>query len=119
MKTYSAKDYGIIPNKQIAKPLYDLFCELQKTDEEKVLVFEKGTYFIDSDECQKTYRAITNTTSAEEYKRYDNKSETFIHKVALLVENIKNLTIEGNECTFLIDGKVTNAIISYCENVRF
>ena len=32
MKTYSAKDYGIIPNKQIAKPLYDLFCELQKTD---------------------------------------------------------------------------------------
>lgn len=119
MKTYSANDYGIIPNKQIAKPLYDLFCELQKTDEEKVLVFEKGTYFIDSDECQKTYRAITNTTSAEEYKRYDNKSETFIHKVALLVENIKNLTIEGNECTFLIDGKVTNAIISNCENVRF
>lgn len=114
MTKIEAKQHGILPGKQIGKQLNVLLSELSSMEGEKVLVFEQGTYYIDRDDCPKCYRAITNTTSAKEYK---NPADVNQHYVAFLIEQVEDLTIEGNHSTFVLDGKMTNIILSDCKNV--
>lgn len=114
MKIISASDYGILPDIQIAKQLTRLFCDLKGISEEKTVAFEKGTYFIERSLCEQVYRAITNTTARDEYK---NPDEVNMHFVGFFLHNISNLTIDGGGSTFVIDGKMTNMIISECENI--
>lgn len=114
MKIIEAKQHGILPGAQIGKPLHALLSTLSSIAGEKTLVFEKGTYYIDRDDCPKCYRAITNTTSAKEYKNPDDVNQ---HYVAFLLEQVENLTIEGNNSTFVLEGKMTNWILSDCKNV--
>lgn len=113
MRIY-AKDYGILPESDCTALLSDFFCELARIDEEKTVIFEKGTYYLNLLNCRRIYRAITNTTSAEEY---DNQTDVNMHYVLFVFENIKNLILDGNGSIFVVDGKVTNAVISDCENI--
>ena len=113
MKIY-AKDYGILPECDCTDLLSNFFCELAKIDGEKTVLFENGTYYLNRSKCRRIYRAITNTTSAKEYK---NLTDVNMHYVPFIFENIKNLVLDGNGSTFVIDGKVTNAVISDCENI--
>lgn len=111
----NAAEYGIKPNTQVGKALNTLFKKLSETDEEKTLVFEKGDYFINSQDCESDMLFITNTTGDNEYKRNETPHKA---KVAFNLKNIKNLKIEGNGAGFIIDGRVTNAAIQSCENIE-
>lgn len=114
MKTLYAKDFGVIPGREIAKELSAMFASLKEIEGEKKLIFESGEYSLLRENCPYIYRAITNTSAAEEYK---NPDEVFMHRVPFLIEDIDDLEIEGNGALFTIDGKVTNAVISNCKNL--
>lgn len=109
-----AKEHGILPGSDCTKALGRLLSSLSEGDEEKTLIFEKGCYHLNRADSAYVYRAITNTSAKEEYS---DKALVNMHYTPFLFENIKNLTIEGAGSTFIIDGKVTNAIISSCENL--
>lgn len=110
-----ARDYGVLPNAHCTKELDALLGKLSEIKGDKKLIFDKGTYYLDRKDCRYIYRAITNTSAAKEYK---GKGEVFMHYVPFILEDIKDLTVDGQGSVFLIDGKVTNMVISRCENIR-
>lgn len=111
---FFARDYGVIPETDCTKPLLHFLEAMAQTNGEKALVFEKGTYYINRADCKRIYRAITNTTAAEEYA---DKEDVNQHYVPFIFENINDLTVYGNDSVFVIDGKVTNIVISDCRNI--
>lgn len=110
-----ARDYGVLPDTHCTKALDALLGKLSEMKGEKKLIFDKGTYYLDRADCRYIYRAITNTSAAKEYK---GKGEVFMHYAPFILEDIKDLTVEGQGSVFIIDGKVTNMVISRCENIR-
>ena len=113
---FYAKDFGILPDSEIAEKLDTVFSEMAKTDDEKTLVFEKGAYFIDLDSCKTRTLYITNTVGDREFSE---KEEEKPHrsKAAMYLKSIKNLTIQGNGSTFTVDGHCTNIALENCENI--
>lgn len=113
MKTLNAAEYGVLPGKEIAKQLAQLFDEAKKSECE-VISFDPGTYYINSEKCRKYMLYITNTVGDKEF----NENETpHLNEVPFYLNSIKNLTIEGNGAVFIIEGKVTNFAIENCENI--
>lgn len=114
MTTINAKDFNINPDKDITVNLAKLISRLSSIDGEKNVIFEKGTYYISSDKCEKHMLYITNTAGDKEY----SKNETpHLNAVAFYYGNISNITVDGNDSIFVIDGKVTNMAMENCENV--
>ncbi len=109
-----AENHGIFPDVDCTAALAALLKSLADVEEDKTLIFNKGTYHLSRENCRYIYRAITNTTAAEEY---NNADEVNMHYVPFVFENIKNLTFDGGGSTFVIDGKVTNAVVTDCENL--
>ena len=108
------KDFDIATGKDITKQLIKLFEESAKIDRAKKIVFETGTYYIDSTKCNKYMLYITNTVGDDEFQ----KDETsHLQAVAFYLENIENLFLDGNGSVFIIDGKATNIAIRNCKNV--
>lgn len=89
---FYAKDFGILPDSETAKKLDKVFSEMAKTDDKKTLVFEKGVYNIDLDNCKTRTLYITNTVGDKEFSE---KEEEKPHKskVGMYLNGIKNLTI--------------------------
>ncbi len=48
MKVFYAKDYGIVPGKEVAKQVDVLLRKMSEDDCEKVVEIEKGEYFMNS-----------------------------------------------------------------------
>lgn len=71
---FYAKDFGMLPDSEIAKKLDTVFSEMAKTDDEKTLVFEKGVYRIDLDNCKTRTLYITNTVGDKEFQKMRKKS---------------------------------------------
>lgn len=111
---YYAKDYGIVPEAQVAEKLSKVLGEMAHIEGEKTLVFEKGTYYIDADKCEGKMLYITNTVGDKEFK--DDETPHY-NKIALNFQNIDNLTVEGNGAKFLIDGRCTNVAVENCQNL--
>lgn len=108
------KDFDIFPGKDITRQLINFFAESAKNKQAKKMVFEKGTYYIDSTKCNKYMLYITNTAGDDEF----SKDETpHIQAVAFYLENIENLIIDGSGSVFIIDGKATNMAVTNCKNV--
>lgn len=114
MREFIPKDYGIFPDKDITNGLIKLFKEIACCQEPKKIVFEKGTYYIDSTKCNEYMLYITNTVGDEEF----SKDETpHLQAVAFYLEGINDLVFDGGGSTFVIDGKATNIAITKCKNV--
>ncbi len=114
MTEFYAKNYGIQSGEDISEKLVEIFIDIQNTQGEKTLFFEKGTYYFDSEKCEKHKLFITNTAGDEEY----DKDETpHIQAVAFFMNGVDNFTLDGNDSIFIIDGKVTNMAIINCQNV--
>ena len=114
MNIINASDFGIVPDSEIAEKLTELFSFVKTVEGEKTVVFQKGTYHIDSDKCIKKILYITNTTGDEEYQ----KNETpHLNTVAFYLEGISDLVLDGNDSVFIIDGKATNASVIGCRNI--
>ncbi len=109
-----AADYGIVPNCAAAEKLTSLFHELSNISGEKTLVFENGDYFIDSKSCAEETLYITNTAGDKEYSPDETPHRA---RVALNLNGVSDLTIDGNGARFVINGAATNASFRNCENV--
>lgn len=114
MKTIRAVDYGIKPGSDITAELAEMLDALKEIQGEKTVIFPKGTYYLERSGCEYVKRSITNTTSAEEY---ENRAEVNMHYTPFYLYGISDLTLDGSGSVFVIDGKVTNMIISECKNI--
>lgn len=114
MKTYYASEFGIKPNEDITENLVKLFSVIKNDDGEKTVVFENGTYYIDSEKCEKHMLYITNTVGDKEF----SSGETpHLNAVPFYLGGISDLTVDGGNSVFIIDGKVTNIAVENCENI--
>lgn len=114
MKTVYAGDFDICTNEDITEKLIRLFDYLKTVDEDKTVVFEKGTYYIDSEKCKKYMLYITNTVGDEEFS---NDETPHLNAVPFYFGGIDNITFDGGESVFVIDGKVTNIAMENCKNI--
>ncbi len=114
MKTYYASEFGIKLNEDITENLIKLFSVIKNDDGEKTVIFENGTYYIDSEKCEKHMLYITNTVGDKEF----SSDETpHLNVVPFYLNGISNLTVDGGNSVFLIDGKVTNIALESCDNI--
>ena len=87
---------------------------MKTIDEEKTVIFDKGTYFLDSEKCKKYTLYITNTVGDNEF----SKDETpHINAVPFYFGGIDNIIFDGGDSIFVIDGKVTNIAMENCKNI--
>ena len=111
MKTVYADKFDIHINEDITEGLAKLLNYLKTVDEEKTVIFEKGTYYIDSEKCKKYMLYITNTVGDREF----SKDETpHLNAVPFYFDCLDNITIDGGNSVFVIDGKVTNIAMENC-----
>ncbi|MGN0515712.1 alpha-1,3-galactosidase-related protein [Eubacterium sp.] len=114
MKTIYASEFNIGTNEDITQGLIKLLDYLKTVDDEKTVIFDKGTYYIDSEKCKKYMLYITNTVGDEEF----SKDETpHLNAVPFYFGNIDNITFDGGDSIFVIDGKVTNIAMENCKNI--
>ena len=114
MKTVYAGEFDICTNEDITEKLISLFDYLKTVDEDKTVVFEKGTYYIDSEKCKKYMLYITNTVGDEEFS---NDETPHLNAVPFYFGGIDNITFDGGNSVFVIDGKVTNIAMENCKNI--
>lgn len=110
-----AKERGMECGSDITNELYKLLEELKNSKEETTLVFEKGEYFISSEHALKKKLFITNTIGDNEWEKGE---EPHLNTIAINIENLKDFTLNGNGCTFVLDGQMTNVVVSESENIR-
>ena len=114
MMQIHASDFGIKNQQDITENFIKLLSYAKTIDGEKIVTFENGTYYVDSDKCIKEMLYITNTTGDEEYEKHERPH---LNTVAFYIEDISDLTIDGNNSVFIIDGKVTNIAIINSQNI--
>ena len=111
---YYARDFGIVPERQVGAEISTALEKMSAIDGEKTLIFEKGVYYIDANSCKGKMLYITNTVGDKEFK--DGETPHY-NKIAFNFQNIKDLTVQGNGAEFIIDGRVTNVAVENCENL--
>ena len=114
MKTMRAVDFGIVPNTEITENLITLFAHAKATDGEKTVLFDAGTYFIDSAKCEQKMLYITNTVGDAEFADGETPHK---NAVPFYLAGISDLTVDGGDAVFVIDGKVTNIAVEDCKNI--
>ena len=114
MKTIYASEFNIGTNEDITQGLIKLLDYLKTVDDDKTVIFDKGTYYIDSEKCKKYMLYITNTVGDKEF----SKDETpHLNVVPFYFGGIDNITFDGGDSVFVIDGKVTNIAMENCKNI--
>lgn len=114
MQIIKASSFGILPNEDITENLIRLLDSLKAVEEDKTVVFDNGTYYLDSERCVKHMLYITNTVGDEEF----TKDETpHLNAVPFYFGGISNITLDGGNSVFVIDGKVTNIAMESCKNI--
>lgn len=114
MNTVHAREYGILPGKEITERLAALTAALADIGGDKTVVFEKGTYYIDSEKCEKRMMYITNTVGDGEFSADETPH---LAAVPFYFGGISDLTVDGGGSVFIIDGKATNMALENCRNV--
>ncbi|MGN0469247.1 MAG: right-handed parallel beta-helix repeat-containing protein [Acutalibacteraceae bacterium] len=114
MKIIHASEFGIATNEDITEKLDELLSYIRSIDGEKTVTFEKGIYYIDSEKCEKHMLYITNTVGDKEFKAGETPH---LNAVPFYFGGIKDLTFDGEDSVFIIDGKVTNIAIENCKDI--
>ena len=114
MTQINASDFDIKNQQDITEKLIDLLSYVKTVEGEKTVVFEKGTYYIDSEKCIKQILYITNTAGDEEYEKHE---APHLNTVAFYLEDVSDLTVDGNGSVFIIDGKATNIALINSQNI--
>jgi hypothetical protein len=106
-----AKDFGIKPNTfEDVVPALQKAVDVCKQKENAVLVFQEGRYdFWPAHATEKEYY-ISNTSSQEEIPQ-----KKYI--IGLLLEQLNNLVIDGNNSLFVFHGKMTCFVFDHCKNI--
>lgn len=114
MKQINASDFGVSNQQDITENLIELLSSIKTVDGEKTIIFENGTYYIDSEKCIKQILYITNTTGDKEYEKHETPH---LNTIAFYLKGISDLTIDGNNSVFIIDGKATNIAFINSQNI--
>lgn len=110
-----AKKEGICIGCDVTGPLSALFSRLKDVEGEKVLKFEKGTYFLSAKNSQRRKLYITNTVGDKEWR---TDEEPHMVAVGIYLHGIKNLKIIGDETVFCVQGQMTNLVMENCEDIK-
>lgn len=114
MTIINASQFNITSDADITENLVKLISYAKAVDGEKTVVFDKGTYYLDSKKCRKLMLYITNTVGDNEF----TENETpHLNTVAFYFEGIDNITFDGGNSVFVIDGKATNIAMENCKNI--
>lgn len=114
MKQINASDFDIKNQQDITEKLIDLLSYVKTVEGEKTVIFEKGTYYIYSEKCIKQILYITNTAGDEEYEKHE---APHLNTVVFYLEDVSDLTVDGNGSVFIIDGKATNIALINSNNI--
>ena len=110
-----ASEYGIMPGEHIGKSLNEMFRAMANIEGEKTIVFEPGDYYIDSEDAVYTHELrITNTIGEREWRKGEDIQGK---RIAMYIESVKDMTLEGNGARFILDGVMTNMALLSCERV--
>lgn len=105
-------DYGVEPNRfdDVTEGVQKAINDCAKY-EQCTLVFPEGRYDFWPENAVATHYYISNTSSEVEVPVKKQKAGLFF-------KNLKNITLEGNNSTFVFHGKMITWVIDSSENVR-
>ncbi len=106
--------FNIKPECEVTRLFSNLLNTASENGKQKNLLLEKGNYVFLSKYANERELYISNTIGEKEYSENDKK---FYHKIALDLKGINDFTIDFNNSTFVLDGKMTNIVIENCENI--
>ena len=109
----SVLDYGADPSgvKDSAIAIQKAIEAAKAVDGPVVIDFPKGEYQIYPDKAAERELYISNTVGTNQSHK--------IKKIGILLENMNDVTIEGNDSLFNFHGKMTTFAAIKCENVVF
>ncbi len=111
-KIYQMADYGIMPNQKesiapkLAKVLALIKAEQERNKDKVSLVFLKGTYYFDSADSPKKQVYISN------------HDQMGLRPIGMLIEGMKNLTIEGMGSDFICRGRMLPIAVLNSKNIK-
>ncbi len=113
MDILKAENFGIVPESEISQKLAEML-KFAKDNNCREIKFQTGVYYIDAEKCNRYILHITNTVGDSEF----SENETpHLNAVAFYMKDFENITVDGNDAIFVIDGKTTNVVLSNCKNV--
>ena len=112
----SVADYGAKPDSgedsaQAIIKAIDKAEELSQQGISSTIVFPVGRYDIYPDMAEERELYVSNTVGQDQ--KYKMK------KIGILLENAKNVTVDGQGSTFMFHGKMTTFAAIDCENITF
>lgn len=114
MQILNASDFGIFSGNDISEKLAEMISHSATIIGEKTILFKEGTYYLNSKMCQKKLMYITNTVGDNEFKENETPH---LNTVAFYFDGISDLTFDGGNSVFIIDGKATNIAMENCKNI--
>lgn len=114
MQILNASDFGIFSGNDISEKLVEMISHSATIIGEKTILFKEGTYYLNSKMCQKKLMYITNTVGDNEFKENETPH---LNTVAFYFDGISDLTFDGGNSVFIIDGKATNIAMENCKNI--
>nr|WP_315398464.1 hypothetical protein [uncultured Sphingobacterium sp.] len=111
-KKIDVTEYGAIPNSfSDATSAVRKAIEAARNETSSVINFPEGRYDFWPDQAEEHVYYISNTSTEEEYPSKKQRA-------GLYLKGMKNITIEGNNATFIFHGKMISWILDNCENIR-
>lgn len=114
MKEFYARDFNVKPNTDITNSLKEIFSAIKNTEGDKVLIFDKGEYYLSKENSAVLNLDITNTIGDKEWHKNEEKR---VYRTPIYIDGISNLTIDFMDSILTIFGKVNNAVILNCKNI--
>ena len=108
------ESFSVKPDTEATVSLRNLFNTTSQTAVRKNLTLLHGNYVFLSRNADKREMYISNTVGEAEYKENEPKS---IHKTAVVIEGVRNMEIDCNDSTFIMDGKMTHIMFKNCDNI--
>ncbi len=105
-------DYGVVPNspQDQCEKIHRMLEKLREIKEPCTLLFEPGTYILGYKRAPQIVAYITNTASEKE-------NPDVRKTVGIYIDGHKNLTIDGQDSTFVFQGKMTECVIQHSTNI--
>jgi hypothetical protein len=104
-------DYGVRPNTfEDATEKVRQIVAVGKDRQDLIISFPFGRYDFYPDRAAQREYYISNTSS-------ENECPSKVKSVGILLEELKNITVEGNGSLFVFHGKMITMAVDRCENV--
>ena len=104
-----SKSVHLVPGRACGRIFCDALAGLALVPGEKELILAPGEYVFDKAEATEKYLPVSNTIG---------KDEPQIKHIGLLIENIDDLTIDGNCAKLLMNGDMSGIVVKNCRNIQ-